>query len=228
MKKLLIIAATHGNEKIGIEVIKKLTKQGYERSFDFVIANPQAEKKNVRFIDIDLNRAYPGDKKSSLYEKRKAFAIGELSKKYEFVIDIHEASQGTEDFIIIPKGRLPNHFPIQYIALDKVLLWPNPKGPLGGIIENEIELEFGIKGRDRKEVIKKAARVIIDFIQSVNLQKYSQKKQKIFFVYGKIKTSDKFTGRLKDFKKVNLRGENFYPLLVNQYLDLGILCYKMR
>lgn len=100
-KKLLIICATHGNERIGLETVTELERKGLSNCFDPIVANVEALNKNVRFTDCDLNRSYPGDKGSALYEKRRAAEILEIAKGYEYVIDMHEASSGTEDFIII-------------------------------------------------------------------------------------------------------------------------------
>ena len=53
--------------------------------------------------------------------------------------------------------------------------------------------------------------------------------KKIYYVYGKLLLKDSpFGVELKDFKKVSINGETFYPLLVNQYIKEGIVCYKMR
>ena len=230
MKKILIIAATHGDEKIGIEVIDELLKQGYEASFDFIIANPRAEKRNVRFLDTDLNRAYPGDKLASSYEKRRASKILSIAQKYQFVIDLHEAREGYDDFIIIPKKHLPENFPVGSLNLDRVLLWPNPRGPLGGEVENAVELEFGMKNRNRKIAVRKAVDIVKNFIENMDGEKCSSNPKQIFYVYGKIKVTKNanYLSRIKDFQEVQLQGEKFYPLLVNQYADIGILCYKMK
>lgn len=231
-KKLLIICATHGNERIGLEAVTELERKGLSDRFDSIIANVEALNKSVRFIDCDLNRSYPGDKNSSLYEKRRAAEILEIAKDYEYVIDMHEASSGTEDFIIIAKDRMCQTFPVELVSMDTVLLWPDPKGPLGEVLENEIELEFGVKGRDREEIIAKAAEVLEDFIGKIYSEETKQKpsSKEIYQVYGKLMTNNfkKDINILKDFVETEVNGERFYPLLVGQYLDLGIVCYKMR
>jgi len=66
MKKILFIVATHGDEKIGVEVIERLRTKKLDRFFDYLVANPKALEKNTRFIDVDLNRSYPGVRNSRL------------------------------------------------------------------------------------------------------------------------------------------------------------------
>ena len=226
MKKILILCATHGDEKIGNEIIKRINPKFFGL-FDFLIANPKALAKNRRFIDFDLNRAYPGQKKSKLYEKRRAFEILKIAKKYKYIIDIHEAKCGTEDFIIIPRKKISKKFPLNLIDLQKVLLWPDPKGPLSQILPNSIELEFGMKKRNREKAVKRGSDVVEYFLININSKKIKENQKKFYFVYGKIPATEKIEN-LEDFKMKKIKGESFYPLLVNQYLKNGILCYKMK
>lgn len=232
MKKLLIIASTHGDEKIGMEVINKLKKRKFSQSFDWLIANPRAYEKKQRFIDFDLNRAYPGDKNAAFYEKRRAVKLLKIAQKYAFVIDLHEASSGINDFVIVPREKIGKKFPLNLVNLEKILLWPSPKGPLGSVLENTIELEFGTKNRKREKVIEKATRIVERFInQIVNKGGKSgrglRKNQKSFYVYGKL-MEDKNLPTLEDFKLTKIGKEQFFPLLVGQYQQLGIRCYKME
>lgn len=230
MKKILLIAATHGDEKIGVEVIKRLKTKKLNRFFDYLIANPRALLKNTRFIDTDLNRSYPGVKNSKLYEKKLACENLQKVKKYQYIIDIHEASQGTDNFIIVPKKRLPKLFPTELINLEKVLLWPDPKGPISQILENAVELEFGMKNKKRGKVISAAESIIRELIENIYQKNDKRIKQKLYYVYGKL-TKKEFSGginKLRDFHKTKINKEVFYPLLVGQYLRLGLICYKMK
>lgn len=224
-KKTLIIIATHGNEKIGFKVVENLRKLGLKKKFDFIIGNPRAFKENKRFSEADLNRSYPGNKNSLIYEERLAYKNLQTARKYRWIIDIHEADQGKDDFVIIPREKM-NRFPIKKISLQKVLLWPDPKGPLGQFVDNEIELEFGVKNRNRKELEQTATKIVQNFL----LGKKAKDKKEIYYVYGKLfaKNCKRDITNLVDFQKTKINKEQFYPLLVGQYLKLGIICYKMK
>jgi len=230
MKKVLLVVATHGDEKIGSEVVKRLKEKKLSQYFDVLVANPQALAANQRFIDVDLNRSYPGQKDSRLYEERLACQNLELAKKYQCVIDLHEASAGQDDFIIVPRESLSVDFPIDLINLDRILLWPDPKGPMSQVLTNAIELEFGSKCRNREEMVDKSVDILEDFLMKVYGEKRSAgNQQEVYYVYGKIMTVETPKGiNLVDFKLVNCQGEEFYPLLTGQYLSDDILCYKMR
>lgn len=233
-KEILIVIATHGNERIGVEVVKNLVKQKLDYFFDYLVANPKALRKNVRFIDSDLNRSYPGNDKSDRYEEKLAKKNIKIAKRYKYVIDLHEAMLGTKNFIIIPRNKLDINFPLDFINLDTVLLWPDPKGPLGSCLKNTIELEFGMKGKNREIVIDKAVRIVKEFICLScgldNCPKVKTKKKQVFKVYGKtsLQEASKYNLKYRDFKEIRTPREKFYPLLVNQYRDIGIAFYKMK
>ncbi|MDD3487716.1 MAG: succinylglutamate desuccinylase/aspartoacylase family protein [Candidatus Moranbacteria bacterium] len=233
-KQILLIAATHGDERIGIEVVNKLVEQKLDAYFDFLIANPKALEKNVRYIDSDLNRSYPGDIKSDLYEKKNAVNNIKIAKKYKYVIDLHEAKFGTKNFIIIPRNKLDIDLPLHFIKLDDILLWPDPKGPLGSCLKNTIELEFGMKDKERPIVINKAVDIVKVFIHSLytqqNIEKSESNKKRVFMVYGKasVQEAEKYKMKFKDFQEIKIGTEDFIPLLVDQYRDIGIAFYKMR
>jgi predicted deacylase len=230
-KKILIIAATHGDEKIGTQVIARLKKRKLDVYFDFLVANQKAFKKNVRFVDFDLNRAYPGDKYSKLYEKRRASEILLIAQRYQYVIDIHEAKKGINNFHIIPQKKIINKRLLELTDLNTVLLWPDPKGPLGQVLDNIIELEFGMKGKSREKIVSVAVKIaekIIKRVYQIDIE-YSPSKKVLYYVYGKLMVKDAPKRiKLKDFKKAKVGKEIFYPLLVGQYPKEGILCYKMR
>jgi hypothetical protein len=227
-KKILLIVATHGDEKIGIEVVQNLKK--LKDYFDVLIANPKALKAEKRFIDNDLNRSYLGNRYSASYEEQRACKNFQVAKKYQFVIDLHEASSGRDDFVIIPRDRAGEKFPLSWIGLNKVLLWPFPRGPIGQFLDGSIELEFGMKDRERAAVVGKATKIVGDFIAVITEQKVLRETKKDwFYVYGEkslkeIKNIDQYL----DFEKTKINNEEFYPLLVGQYAKEGIAFYKMK
>ena len=228
--KLLIIVATHGNERIGLEVVKRLKRIGLGGFFDVLVGNPRALAQNTRFIDKDLNRSYPGNSRSKFYEERLAARNLKTARRYDLIIDLHEASAGRDDFIIMPRSKLSNKFPIELIDLRRVLLWPKPKGPISEVLSNSVELEFGMKGKNKAAVVDKATRIVALFIKRLGNKQNIIVRKDIYRVFGYLPVAQKMpsTVVLKDFRKVRVDGFDFYPLLVDQYLDLGIKCYKMR
>jgi hypothetical protein len=234
LPETLLIVSTHGDELIGLEIINDLIKKGLGNKFDFIVANPLALSRGLRMIEKDLNRIYPGNTKSPFYEERAAAKNLEIAKRYKYVIDIHEASEGINDFIIIPRKKINASCPIGMIDLPTVLLWPDPRGPIASILPSAFELEFGMKGRNRKKIVLKATEIVAGFLQPLKKKNQTKDKQKkVFYVYGKLLKNELQTPKdalesLNDFKKTSFANEEFFPLLVGQYVDIGIICYKMK
>ncbi len=90
MNKFLVIGGTHGNEPLGIEVCKRLEEKNIPY-LDVLYANERAISQKKRFAQDDLNRVFPGTKRSS-YESSRAKQIVEICKKYDFVIDFHNTN----------------------------------------------------------------------------------------------------------------------------------------
>lgn len=86
--KILVIGGMHGNETLGLEVVK-LFKDKPVKGVDVLFANEQAIKGNCRFVKQDLNRSFPGDSKSPKYEPRRASEILKQAQKYDVVLDFH-------------------------------------------------------------------------------------------------------------------------------------------
>lgn len=230
MKKILLIVATHGDEKIGLAVIEKLKEKGYSDYFDSLVANPKALKTGKRFVDCDLNRSYPGKKYSKFYKKRQAYKNLQIAKKYKYVLDIHEASHGTDNFIIIPRDKIPKEAPVDFVNLDKIVLWPVTKGSTGSTLPSLLGLEFGMKNKNRHIVERRALDMVKEFTKRAHglSERKPLKNKAVYQVYGKIDLNDKTKNlKLADFRKAKFE-EEFFPLLVGQYKKQGILCYKMK
>lgn len=60
MTKILAIISTHGNELLGPNVLAYMLSKRSKllEDIEFIIANPRAYAKNVRYTESDLNRSY--------------------------------------------------------------------------------------------------------------------------------------------------------------------------
>lgn len=86
--KILVIGGMHGNETLGLEVVK-LFQSKPVLDVDTLLANEQAIEANSRYVGQDLNRSFPGDNTSKEYEPRRAAEILEKAKGYDVVLDFH-------------------------------------------------------------------------------------------------------------------------------------------
>lgn len=107
--KVVISGGVHGNELIGIYLVKKLQHDFFEAkniSVDFLLANPKAIKMNRRYIDYDLNRAFSKEaltQDSHLYEFERAKVIQERLRNSDFLIDLHTTTANMGISVILSK-----------------------------------------------------------------------------------------------------------------------------
>jgi len=234
-KKILIIAATHGDEPIGVAIAERLKSSlGTDKErVDFLIANPRAYAIQKRFIDTDLNRVYPGREGSAKYEERRAAIIYKLAGRYRYLIDIHQLAYGRENLIIVPKDKIGDEELIKRVGIKKVILWPSTSGratgPLAQFFTNCLELEIATAGKSYQRVVDDSAIMLRDFIKNIDQPFSKSSRQTRYLVYDRLLVEAwPRQRRLQDFKRTGVKRETFYPLLVNQYLARGIACYKMK
>lgn len=91
--RIAIVGGTHGNEPVGVEVVKALKSQKFRsphHEYETFIGNPEALKQKKRFVDSDLNRAFG---KNSLPYGLELARSKELTKeikgKFDLIIDLH-------------------------------------------------------------------------------------------------------------------------------------------
>lgn len=78
---IAVVAGIHGDEPCGPDAVEALLDDppDFQRPVKFIIANERALERGVRYIDEDLNRAFPGDPESESHEQRLAHRLlGEL------------------------------------------------------------------------------------------------------------------------------------------------------
>ena len=102
MTKILAIISTHGNELLGPNLLAYMLSKRSKllENIEFIIANPRAYAKNVRYTESDLNRSYGLG--LDTYEGRRAKIIEERIRllKPELVLDFHTTTAEQPDILI--------------------------------------------------------------------------------------------------------------------------------
>ena len=103
---------THGNEPGGVKAIVQLHRafrNGEIRlkrgKISFLLGNPKAYEKDVRYIDSDLNRVFVKQAPSSV-EGKRALEIEALLGSHDDInalLDLHSVSIGDFKFLVYPK-----------------------------------------------------------------------------------------------------------------------------
>lgn len=97
--KVLVIGGMHGNEPLGLEVVRLLRER--QSPVDTLLANEQAIGANARFLRVDLNRSFPGDAESTDYESRRAAEVLCTCAEYDVVLDFHNTHCPANDCTFI-------------------------------------------------------------------------------------------------------------------------------
>ena len=102
MTKILAIISTHGNELLGPNLLVYMLAKRSKllENMEFIMANPRAYAKNVRYTESDLNRSYGLG--LDTYEGRRAKVIEERIRllKPELVLDFHTTTAEQSDILI--------------------------------------------------------------------------------------------------------------------------------
>lgn len=115
---LFITGGVHGNEPSGVVALQKVFEILKSERPDIngkvigVSGNQEALRKDVRFIDEDLNRTWTKEniasKKKDSHEKKEMFAIIDVLEKYpekdftkRYFLDCHTTSSASEPYISV-------------------------------------------------------------------------------------------------------------------------------
>ena len=102
MMRILAIISTHGNELLGPNLLAYMLAKRSKllENMEFIMANPRAYAKNVRYTESDLNRSYGLG--LDTYEGRHAKIIEERIRllKPELVLDFHTTTAEQPDILI--------------------------------------------------------------------------------------------------------------------------------
>ena len=101
--KILVIGGMHGNEMLGIDLVKSLQENPLE-NIDSVLANEEAIKIDKRFVKQDLNRSFPGVQSGTMYEQRRPVELLKLCKDYDIVFDFHNTFCPDNDCTFVGEG----------------------------------------------------------------------------------------------------------------------------
>lgn len=244
-KTVSIIGGIHGNERCGVEVIKELSPKIKIAAgkIHFIYGNPLAIARNVRQIDINLNRAFRPEKELSneekrSYERKRALEIIPLLEESDALLDLHASqSKNSTPFIICEPHsfetakQLP--FPIISCGWDKLEpggtdYFMNQAGKIG------LCAECGYS-KDASSTLR-AQRVITDFLRLMGLTKdkmpsLSNQKPKIIRVHFIYRTKKNFLparefGDFEQLKNGELIGQDGAERILSPYDNYIVFCRR--
>jgi predicted deacylase len=126
-----IFGAIHGNETVGPQVLLPLvdalksgkTKLKSGRLTVVPVCNPQAYEKNVRYIDINLNRLFGAQSGDGAYEFRLAQELMPLIAKSDYLLDVHSTHTSGDPAFVFAEEGFEGSLPFaKSLGVDKICL----------------------------------------------------------------------------------------------------------
>lgn len=221
-ERYLIISATHGNEGFSVPVMQEILDKlpPDEFGYDWIIGNPKAYRKGVRFLERDMNRCAPGNPNSESYEERRVAEIVQLSGKYKFVIDIHGTDSACGITTLVPFPNLENILLASLLRCERNIIWNAPESRTKGPIVQYtgcpgIEIEAGPQDEQYTQVGLRDT--LIDFITSYRdgtlINRTLRNSSKWYQAMGPMDIDRK----LRDWEKIRIVGDEISAYLASVY-----------
>ncbi|GAM74036.1 probable aspartoacylase [Vibrio ishigakensis] len=188
LNKVLLVAGTHGNELSGIYLQKLIKDNLYPAdrssfSTSCILGNPEAVKRNVRFVESDLNREF-GETGSDTLEGKRAQALKQqhASTKNQLIIDLHNTTSNMGATLILLSGSdfhnkmgayVKHRMPEANILFEDRKEWKQ-QPYLCSMGDHGIMIEVGAQAHgslkfETLELMKKMLTAVLDFVETQNL-----------------------------------------------------------
>lgn len=97
-----VVGSIHGDEPCGARAIERFVAEDpdVERPVKLIVANEEALAADERYLDDDLNRAFPGDPNAESHERRLAHDLGR-EVRGTTAFSIHSTQSYAEPFAIV-------------------------------------------------------------------------------------------------------------------------------
>ncbi|ESP87152.1 succinylglutamate desuccinylase/aspartoacylase domain-containing protein [Candidatus Halobonum tyrrellensis] len=148
--EVAVVGGLHGDEPCGPAAVERLVAADpdVERPVKLIVANEEALERDVRYVDEDLNRAFPGDPDADTHERRLA---SHIARELEgcTTLSLHSTQSYAEPFALcatvdaVARAVVP--------SLPTNLLIETDPFTEGRLIEHPhtLEVECGLQGSDR-------------------------------------------------------------------------------
>ncbi|MFB6155669.1 MAG: succinylglutamate desuccinylase/aspartoacylase family protein [Haloferacaceae archaeon] len=127
--EVCVVAGIHGDEPCGVRAVERLLAESpsVQKPVKFVVANERALEAGVRYLDADLNRAFPGDPNADEHERRLAYDLAREVRGCT-TLAIHSTQSFGEPFGVVD-------------SVDPVSRDIAPKLPIVALIETDERTE---------------------------------------------------------------------------------------
>lgn len=147
--EVAVVGSIHGDEPCGKRAIERLIadEPDVERPVKLVVANEEALDAEVRYLDDDLNRVFPGDPDAQSHEKRLAHNLKRELRDCT-VLSLHSTQSYGEPFALVDTVDAISRAICPRLPIDVVV--ETDQFTEGRLIEHPhtVEVECGFQGSD--------------------------------------------------------------------------------
>ncbi|AUV82396.1 succinylglutamate desuccinylase [Salinigranum rubrum] len=166
--EIAVVGGIHGDEPCGPVAIERLVAESppVRRPVKLVVANEEALDAGVRYLDEDLNRAFPGDPDADSHERRLA---GHLARELRgcTTLSLHSTQSFAEPFALVDRVDAVTRAICPRLPIDVVVETDRFTG--GRLIEHAhtVEVECGLQGTD--EAAENAYALVRAFLDATDV-----------------------------------------------------------
>ncbi len=243
--EVAVVGSMHGDEPSGARAIHRLLERDveYDRAVKYVVANPPALERGVRYVDVDMNRVFPGDVDSGDLERRLAARVCMETQGYT-TLALHSTQSTPKPFALFSRHdtdvlRWASRLPVEH-AVDESRISDGSFTGCGDVVS----VECGCQGTPA--ATDTAVEVVEAFLQvtgAADTGYVSEGEPDYYEVYDRVgKDPDvDYSLRVDNFTEVGegtvyathsvgeLKAEeSFYPVLMSEEGYEDVLGYKAR
>jgi succinylglutamate desuccinylase len=227
--EVAVVCCLHGDEPCGkLATERVLGEHGELEDVTFVLADPLAYERGQRYVDEDLNRAFPGTPDAGSHERRLAARLVETFRDH-LVLDVHSTVSAPTPFALIGSRTPRVREAARRTGIGRVV----DVGYVGGGMIGHLDgVAVEVDGADRRRGTDAAYRAILDFLGSYGLVEADHRRADpvLYRVYDDIpKSVDGLDLCRENFERVHEgevfargegtayhAGETFYPVLTSE------------
>ncbi|MBV0922747.1 succinylglutamate desuccinylase/aspartoacylase family protein [Halomicroarcula limicola] len=167
--EIVVVGGIHGDEPCGPDAIESILADppSVNRPVKFIVANEEALEAGERYLETDLNRAFPGDPDSALHEERLAAELTEELRGCT-VLGLHSTQSYDGMFALVEELSPALRDVLPNLSVDAVVeTEAASEGRIFSVAPGAIEVECGYQGSP--EAAENAEQVIREFLAATGV-----------------------------------------------------------
>lgn len=161
---IAVVGGIHGDEPCGVRAVETILSESpdFERPVVFVVVNERALESGTRYIDEDLNRAFPGDANGDTHESRLAARLQDVIGDC-LTLSMHSTQSYDGPFALVNGVTENISAPLEALTVDAVVdVGEHSKGRLFDAVPDAMEVECGLQGSE--EAAERATALTREFL----------------------------------------------------------------